>query len=129
VSKSISAPFRLIGGSVADTDDLNRRIKDKLINVLVTGNYERAGLAQYGAGLQQLLFDNIDELVLTDWKIDASAAIGEYVSGVQIIDIRVESTDTTEATVTVYYRTPLSSAESLSFNLPINEVLTEESPL
>lgn len=66
---------------------------------------------------------------MTDWKVDASAAISQYVRGVQIIDIRVESTDTTEATVTVYYRTPLTSAESLTFNIPTTEVLTEESPL
>lgn len=129
MSISISAPFRLTGGRVATASDINERVRDKIVNVLVTGNYERSGLAEYGAGLQQILFSNIGDLEMADWKVDASAAISQYVNGVQIIDIRVEGTDTTEATVTVYYRTPLTSGESLTFNIPTTEVLTEESPL
>jgi phage baseplate assembly protein W len=129
VSISISAPFRLTGGSVLDTDDLTERVQQKIINVLVTGNYERSGLAEYGAGLQQLVFANVGDLELADWKINASSAISQYVSGVQIIDIRVESTEDTLATITVYYRTPLTSGESLTFNIPLSDVLTEESPL
>lgn len=129
MTRSISAPFRIDGGSVAFTSDPRKKVEQKILNVLVTGKLERAGRAQYGAGIQQLLFDNIGELELTDWKIDAATEISKGVSGVQIIDIGVSVTDDTTATITVYYKTPLSSPQSTTFSLPINSVLTEESPL
>jgi phage baseplate assembly protein W len=123
------APFQLVGGSVAYTTDIVKQTEQKILNVLVTGKTERAGRAQYGAGVQQLLFENVAELEFTDWKIDAAEEISKNVSGVSIIDIRVEVTDDTTATVTVYYRTPLSSPRAAVYTLPINSVLTEESPL
>ncbi len=123
------APFQLVGGSVAYTTDIVRQTEQKILNVLVTGKTERAGRAQYGAGVQQLLFENVADLEFTDWKIDAAEELSKNVSGVSIIDIRVEVTDDTTATVTVYYRTPLSSPRAAVYTLPINSVLTEESPL
>lgn len=129
MSVAISAPFRLQGGSIAHTHLLSDQVENKILNVLVTNKYERPMLAQYGAGVQQLLFDSVEDLELSDWKIDAAAAISKAVSGVQIIDITVQVTDDTEATITVYYRTPLASARALTFTLPINEVLTEETPI
>lgn len=113
---------------MASTSDVVRQTEQKILNVLVTGKYERAGRAQYGAGLQQLLFSNVEDLELADWKLDASTEITSNASGVQIIDIRVVVTDDTTATITVYYRTPLSSPRSVVFTLPINSVLTEETP-
>lgn len=129
MARSISAPFHLVGGSVATTSDPVKQVEQKILNVLVTGKLERAGRAQYGAGIQQLLFDNIGDLELTDWKIDAATEVSSGVSSVQIIDIRVNVTDDTTAVITVYYKTPLSSPQATTFTLPINSVLTEESPL
>jgi hypothetical protein len=68
-------------------------------------------------------------LEFTDWKIDASEEISRNVSGVTIIDIDVKVTDDTTATITVYYRTSLSNPRAVVFTLPLNSVLTEESPL
>lgn len=127
--KTLTSPFSVVGGSIAYTSDPIKQTEQKILNVLVTGKYERAGRAEYGAGVQQLLFEDIADLEMTDWKIDASAEISASVSGVQIIDMRVSVTDDTTATITVYYRTPLSSPRATVFTLPINSVLTEESPL
>lgn len=128
MSSAISVPFNVVGGSIATTRDPIKQVEQKILNVLVTGKMERAGRAQYGAGIQQLLFDNIGDLELADWKIDAATEVGNGVSGVQIIDIRVNVTDDTTATITVYYKTPLSSPQATTFTLPLNTVLTEESP-
>lgn len=123
------APFAIVGGSVAYTTDLIRQTEQKILNVLVTGKTERSGRAQYGAGVQHLIFDNVEELEFTDWKIDASEEISKNVAGVSIIDIRVEVVEDTTATVIVYYRTPLSSPRAAVYSLPLNSILTEESPL
>lgn len=129
MARSITTPFNVVGGSIGDTRDSNRHIRDKIIDVLVTGKRERSGNAGHGAGIQQLLFDHIDELVLADFKTDASYEISRSVSGVQIIDIRVAVTDDTTATITVYYSTPLSAPVSTTFSVRLPGVLNEETPL
>ena len=126
--KGLQIPFNVVGGKIADTNDLDRLIEQKIINVLVTGKYERPMIPEYGAGIQALLFDTIDELVEVDFKIDASSELSNRVSGINIIDIRVEQTSSSEVTITVYYRTPLSPARSTTFTLPLG-ILTEESEL
>lgn len=126
--RSIAVPFNIVGGSIADTTDFDTIIEQKIINVLVTGKFERTMIPEYGGDVQALLFDVIDELVEVDFKTDASQELATYVSGVQIIDLRVERTATSEATITVYYRTPLSPARSTVFTLPLG-ILTEESEL
>lgn len=126
--KGLQIPFNVVGGKIADTTDENRLIEQKIINVLVTGKFERPMLPEYGAGVQSLLFDTLDELVEVDFKTDASSELADRVSGISLIDLRIEQTGSSEATVTVYYRTPLSPARSTTFTLPLG-ILTEESEL
>lgn len=126
--KSLAVPFNIVGGSVSDTTDLDLVIEQKIINVLVTSKFERVMLPDYGGDVQALLFDTIDELVEVDFKTDAEQELSSNVTGIQIIDIKVEPTLNSEATITVYYRTPLSPARSTVFTLPLG-ILTEESEL
>lgn len=126
--KGLQIPFNVVGGKIADTNDESRLIEQKIINVLVTGKFERPMLPEYGAGIQSLLFDTLDELVEVDFKTDASSELADRVSGISLIDLRIEQTGSSEATVTVYYRTPLSPARSTTFTLPLG-ILTEESEL
>ena len=129
MSRSMVFPFSIEGGSVASTIDPVKQLEQKIIAVLVTGKQERSGNAGFGAELQQLLFDNIDDLVQADFKVEASYEITRNITGVQIIDIRVIETDESTAEVTVYYQTPLAPATSTTFNISLPGVLTEESPL
>lgn len=85
-------------------------------------------LPDYGAGVQALLFDAIDELVEVDFKTDAVNEILSRVSGITVLDVKVVQSAESEATITVYYRTPLSSIQSTSFSVSASS-LTEESPL
>lgn len=126
--RSLAVPFNIVGGSVADTTDFDLIIEQKIINVLVTGKFERTMLPDYGGDVQALLFDAIDELVEVDFKTDAEQELTSNVSGISIIDISVEETNQSEARITVYYRTPLSPARSTVFTLPLG-ILTEESEL
>lgn len=126
--KGLQIPFNVVGGRISATTDENLLIEQKIINVLVTAKFERPMLPEYGAGIQSLLFDTIDELVEVDFKTDASSELTDRVSGIKIIDLRVEQSGSSEATITVYYRTPLSPARSTSFTIPLG-ILTEESEL
>ena len=126
---SLKVPFQIAGGKVCTTSDHTAINEQKIINVLVTGKFERPMIPDYGAGVQSLLFDAIDELVEVDFKTDAVQEVLARVSGLNILDVTVKQTDESEATITVYYRTPMSSVQSTSFNVAIPATLTEESPL
>lgn len=127
--KNISVPFRFSGGKVAATTDYDAIARQKIIDVLTTSPYERFGVPNYGAGIRGLLFEPIDELIESDFKLDAIAEVHKRVSGVTIHDIRVrqDPIDESVAQVFVYYALPLSPVKTLTFT--ITESLTEESPL
>lgn len=129
MTKSLRIPFRVDGGRIGVTTDLTVRNEQKIINVLVTSKLERPMIPDYGAGVQALLFDSIDELVEVDFKIDAVAEILQRVSGLSILDVKIVPTGESEATITVYYRTPLSAVQSTSFPIVVPGTLTEESPI
>ena len=127
--KSLRVPFQVSGGKILSTTDMTQINEQKIVNVLVTSKLERQMLPEYGAGVQALLFDSIDELTEVDFKTDAVAEVLARVSGVTVLDVKVKQTEESEATITVYYRTPLSNVQSTTFNVVVPSALTEESPL
>lgn len=127
MSKSLRVPFRVDGGRIGVTTDITTRNEQKIVNVLVTNRLERQMIPDYGAGVQALLFDGIDELVEVDFRTDAISELLTRVSGIEVLDIRIVQTDESEATITVYYRTPLSAVQSTSFSVVVPGTLTEES--
>lgn len=127
--KTISTPFNLTGGRIATTTSRSRAAEQKIIDVLVTGKLERPTIPLYGSGIQQLLFENIDELVEADIKTDIGLDMLSSVSGVTILDIKIrqDATDPTVAVVKVLYQISLGTPQTLTFQIS-TEVLTEESP-
>lgn len=126
--KSVRTPFNVVGGKIADTTDPRKLLEQKIVDVLVTKKFERPMIPDYGVGIQGLLFEDIDELTRVDFRTDASLEVSSRVSGVTIVDVKVDVVDDTEAQVTVLYRTPLSSVQETSFSLFVGP-LTQESPL
>ncbi len=129
MSSSFRLPFQVVGGRISSTNDADVQIRQKIIDVLVTDKFERPMLPNYGAGTNQLLFEGVDELTEVDYKVDAVQEITTRVSGVNIIDIRIEPTEENEAAITVYYRTPLSTVKSTTFYVVIPGSLDEETPI
>jgi phage baseplate assembly protein W len=101
----------------------------KIVDVLVTRNLERVGIPSYGVGIYNYVFENFDELLEADLKIDLVQEVQSRVSGISIIDVGIQQESSSEYTVTVYYRTPISGIESLTFVLDRPDTLTEESSL
>lgn len=126
--KSIATPFNVVGGSIGSTTDLTKIIEQKIVDVLVTGKMERPTIPGYGAGVQQLVFDNIDALEVADFRTDAGLELSRRVTGLNITEISLTQDEESTATVTVQYRTTLSSVRSLTFQVAPG-ILTEESPI
>ena len=130
--KAIRVPFSLIGGGIGETGDPARIAEQKIINTLVTNNGERVMNHNFGASTARLLFDINSSLEFSDFKTDAIQELKRSVSGVDIIDIRINQSfynqvaDPTTATITVIYRLPLGSVQATSFNVAIPGQIAED---
>lgn len=134
---SISIPFRFNSGRVASVSDPSRIAEQKIIDVLVTDNYERVMNHSYGAGVRKLLFEPIDRLDISDFTIDAQQEMTNNITRVSIrgIDIAEKDSVTTygnpETTlgIKVAYSIPLGSPQVLSFRIEPAGVIVEDTPI
>lgn len=126
---SILTPFQIIGGRVGDTTDTVTQIEQKILVTLLTNRLERIGIADFGVGISQLMFEPIDDLVIADFKVDALTELNDRVSGVQVVDFNVTIIEDSTANVTVLYRLPLSPVQQVNFSVAIPNAFDEESNL
>lgn len=126
---AFSIPFRFEQGRVASTSNPVRINNQKITDVLVTRNLERVANPSYGVGIYNYLFENFDDLLEADLKIDLVQEVQARVSGINIIDVGIRQEAPSEYVVTVFYQTPISGIESFVFELNRPDLLTEESSL
>lgn len=86
-------------------------------------------IPDYGAGVDQLLFDSLDDLVEVDFKTDAAQELVGRVSGLNIVDIHIKQTAESTADITVAYRTLLSGVRTTTFSVAVPGLLNEETPI
>jgi phage baseplate assembly protein W len=127
--KSIQTPFNVTGGHIAAVTSYDTIVEQKIRDVLVTGKMERPTMPMYGAGLQSLLFENIDELVAADVKTDAALDLLDSVSGIKVLDILIQEDidDPSTGRVQVAYKIGQSAPQISVFTIT-TDVLNEESP-
>lgn len=128
--KSLVAPFRIENGRVASTSSPSQAASAKIVNALVTVAGERTGVPTYGASLTSFLFEPLDDLAFTDFKIDAIQELKARISGIDILNLSIAPDPLlgdTHVNVKVVYRLPLSSPQVISFRVAVPGELTEES--
>lgn len=127
--KSFVTPFQVVGGRIAVTTDPIRMLDQKITDVLVTNSFERPTMPDYGAGSQRLVFEQLDELVIADYKIDAGLEVSRRVSGVDLVDLHVLQDDAEgTAVIDVIYKSALSTVRSVTIQVAAG-LLTEETPI
>lgn len=134
---SIRIPFQFDEGKVLTTKDPAVAAEQKIVDVLTTNNYERVMNHEYGAGVRKLLFEPISSLDISDFSIDAQQELGNNITRVSILDIKISEEEETvsfgnpETTlgVTVTYSIPLGSPKVMSFSLTAGGVLVEDTPI
>lgn len=133
--KTISIPFSFgADGRVAETSDVEEAAKQRIVDVLVTSKGERVMRPIYGAGAQDLLFEPVDDLLYSEFRIDALNEINSNVSGVAVQNLSVSpatpfSSDDfmTTLDVSVQYRIGLNNSSFFSFTVGDPFDLSEES--
>lgn len=124
---TLSTPFNIVSGKVSTITKVSDDVEQKILNVLVTSPLERVGVQGYGVGIQGLLFEPIDDLIEADIKTDIVLSLSNQVSGVDIVDVtfRQDPLSVSTLSVTVYYKTPLSTVQSATYQIN-SGILTEE---
>jgi phage baseplate assembly protein W len=135
--KSIKIPYGFSGGKTNVTSSLITIAEQKIVDLLITSKYQRLIRHRYGAGINRLLFEPIDELSISDFLIDARQDAKEYISRVDILDLKIMpqgklsmyTNDETTVGVNVTYKLPLGSPRVVKFNVAVPGALTEDTPI
>ena len=133
---AIKTPFQIApSGRVAHVLDHNTIARQQILDTLTTSRFERTMRPGYGAGANDLMFEPVDELVFSEFKVDAMMELGKRVGTASVIDLRVAPLVTpyfgdgndVSLEISVYYKTASPGVQSLTFNVVSPDSLTEES--
>ena len=135
--KSIKMPFNFSGGRVGTTSSPTVAAEQKIINVLTTNQYERVMRHRYGANINRLLYESIDDLSIADFIVDAKQEASDNISRTDILNIKLTPPDTvasygnneTTLGITVVYRIPLAAPQVVSFRVAAPGITTEDTPI
>lgn len=127
MTTSLTFPFQLEGGRISSTTDVTRQIEQKIHAVLRTSRLERIGIPSFGAGVDQLLFEPLDDLISADFRVDAMNELVDRVSGIVVLDLKTTAVNDTTADITVFYQLPLSAVRQTTFRIAVPGTLDEES--
>lgn len=93
---AIATPFQFnVNGGVKTTTNINTVIEQQIINILSTSMGERVMRPQFGGNFKNLLFEPADELVFSEYSMDAIQILNENLEVGKALDVRVDvpSTD------------------------------------
>lgn len=135
--KSIRIPFQFDGGKLSVTSSPDTIARQKILDVLNTMRYERVLRHNYGAQIQTMLFEPIDDLMFADFKTEAMQTLAECVSRVQVLDMYVVknspqqyySSESTTVTLGVIYKLPLAAPKLVTLNIAVPGALNEDTPI
>ena len=135
---SIRVPFSInASGKVSKAIDPQVIAEQQIIDVLTTDKFERVLRPDYGASAQQLLFEPMDDLVFSEFKMDALQELNRNLTIATVSDIRIrpvsvpvtgdEGQNVLE--IWVRYKMLPFTQTSFTFRITAPSYLTEESIL
>lgn len=87
---SIRIPFSITdSGKVNTTISLETIAEQQIIDVLTTDKLERILRPTYGASAQQLLFEPVDDLIYSEFKMDALQELNKSLTIATVVNINI----------------------------------------
>jgi len=85
----------------------------------------------------QLIFEPVDDLIYSEFKVEAMEQLNKNLSGAFVVDVQITAEDSpfisdesaNSITITVSYSMKLGTLQTFSFNLVLPSTLTEESTI
>lgn len=125
--KTISIPFSFTSdtGAVATTTSIDTQMRQNIIDILTTTTGERVMNPNYGANLRNLLFEDMDPLVFSEYRMDAINDLNASLPFGKVTDVQIGipydnlsglDTDTT-ISISVKYVVPPYDTSVVTFNI------------
>jgi len=104
-SRFLQLPFRRgHAGGAAEIDDIDRHIKDKMMQILFTIPGERVNLPDFGCGLYDLLFEGNNQVLVSTARFKIQRALTRWIGDeVQIEGVEVFHEEET-LYIQIFYR-------------------------
>jgi phage baseplate assembly protein W len=117
VTTTIDLPFSFSNGRVASILDTDLKVwKNRIISLLSTATNERVWYYDYGANLNNLLFET-SEVAVQDAKYAIEQMFGSWLPSLSLIDIVVGYDSTTGTlSITITYKLPSGDVDSVKIN-------------
>jgi len=125
--KSIAIPFSFTSdtGAVATISDIDSVMKQNIMDIITTAPGERVMLFDYGANIRSLLFEEPDQLVYDEYRMDIINDLNGKLPFGKVIDVQigvpsdslyVENTATV-ISIAIKYIIPPFDTSTMTFNL------------
>lgn len=125
--KSIAIPFSFTSdtGAVSTVSDIDSVMKQNIMDIITTSPGERVMLFGYGAGIKNLLFEEPDQLVYDEYRMDIINDLNSKLPFGKVIDVQigvpsdslyVESTATT-ISIAIKYVIPPFDTSTMTFSI------------
>lgn len=89
MSTTIAVPFTFSGGVIQTTDDPHTIARQEILDVIMTNTYERVMLPHYGAATRRLMFQQLDALVVADYKEETLDMLNRNLSNSRAMSLTV----------------------------------------
>jgi phage baseplate assembly protein W len=134
--KAIAVPFSFFDGKVQTISDIEKLVKQEIIDFFSTSAGQRIRHYRYGGNIQALAFELLDKLALADYKVDALTEVNRHLTRGKVIDIAVTPSNDLpggfdeENTLVLSIKFAVTAARVSTVKLLIQgTILTEESDL
>lgn len=124
---SISIPFSFTSdtGGVSTISSINRVIEQQILDILSTHPGERVMSPRYGGGIKSILFEELDPLVFSEYRIDFMQELNDYLTVGKVIDMAIYAAEEdysgkeweTSVVVAVKYAVPPFGSSVVTFNI------------
>jgi hypothetical protein len=117
ITRTIDLPFSFGNGRVSTILDTDPKVwKNRIVSLLSTATNERVWYYDYGASLNNLLFET-SEVAVQDAKYAIEQMFGSWLPSLSLIDIVVGYDSTTGTlSITITYKLPSGDVDSVKID-------------
>jgi hypothetical protein len=125
--KSIAIPFSFTSdtGAISTVSDIDTVMKQNIMDILTTSPGERVMVPNYGANIRSLLFEEADQLIYDEYRMDIINDLNEKLPFGKVTDVQIGvpsdalyiENNATTVSIAIKYVIPPFDSSIMTFNI------------
>lgn len=125
--KSIAIPFSFTSdtGAISTVSDIDTVMKQNIMDILTTSPGERVMVPNYGANIRNLLFEEADQLIYDEYRMDIINDLNEKLPFGKVTDVQIGvpsdalyiENNATTVSIAIKYVIPPFDSSVMTFNI------------